>query len=469
MGNENFTAPLDQFSEYAMSVENEDYPKTDFSQFGFRGKIDHAAFSEAYDEALVQQPLFSSHLFERREGLLYQPYWVFDAEVPNKLQIVDCRHMAGPDPFDPMEFTTRYYAQRLRRRFDLAHEFPFNCSLLRVKDDKYIFSILYHHSAMDPAKAYKVITDLLARYHEKVTGKPPEWAKTLGMAALKRKGGLIKPVGFGKFVLGQLNDIWFQNNTSSLSKIACEQIKDYRKTKGRHSLRSVIDDPKLIAGLMARSEKNQATLNDLMLAVMRKTLTQWNRDRDQSAQRFRMMIITSLKGRTELSTKTAGADVSAINWVSKGHEDTDLDTLTQIFRDTRKQHLSQGLDILTNQLMKKVVSMSRIMPMRTRFKVMHAASQSVPCTYCLSNLGVVWPRYENGRPTMDSQILGAGDFVIDDIHSSASLGRSLEISVTTRTHNRRLYINFIMDRFRFRFHEAKALKDKFVEDLINAV
>ena len=41
------------------------------------------------------------------------------AEVKNRLIIEDCRHMAG-DPFDPMDFSTRYYAMKTRRRTSTA-------------------------------------------------------------------------------------------------------------------------------------------------------------------------------------------------------------------------------------------------------------------------------------------------------------------------------------------------------------
>jgi hypothetical protein len=80
----------------------------------------------------------------------------------------------------------------------------------------------------------------------------------------------------------------------------------------------------------------------------------------------------------------------------------------------------------------------------------------------------MWPRFEKGKATTDTIVKGAGDFEIDDIHSSASMGRSMGLGLTTRTHNRKFYLNFVGDRFRFRKAEMQKLVDLIVKDLINA-
>lgn len=466
MENKNFQAPLDPFSEYAFAAENDHYPKTDFTQMQFRGKIDTIALSEAFDQALTKVPMFSSHLQEKRVGWRYQPFWNYDPEVPNKLQVVDCRHLVK-HPFEPMEFSTDYYALRTRRRIDLSREFPFNCSLLRVSDDAWIFSILYHHCAMDPNKAYSLLTEMLAAYHEKVKGKPPEWAGSLGMAALKRGGALVKPIPMLNFAKEQLADVWIRNRAGLVSNIASEQIRDYKITKGRHSFRTFIDDPKLIKALFNRVKRNDATFNDLAFAVARKAITKWNEERGVGAERFRFLLITSLKGRMELP-KDAGAGLAGLNFVNIGQGHADLDTLIRFYRDTRSDQLRRGIDIQFYNTTCSIIRTLRLFPMSYRFALAGAIGQSIPCTFYISNLGVVWPKFVDGKPTMDSAVLGAGDFIIDDIHSSASLGRTVGMGLTMRTHNRRLYLNFVADRFRFKYDEAKELSNRMINDLISA-
>ncbi len=458
--------PLDPISDYMMAIESDDYPKTDITQMQFRGKIDFAALAEAYQEALKHVPLFSSHLCEVRRGWRYFPHWVYDKETPNRLKAVDCRHMVK-QPFDPMEFTTEYYAANIRQRINLGREFPFRASLLRIYDDTYLFSMVYHHSIFDGAKAYRVWTKMLSSYHEKVKGRKPDWANSLGMAALRRREGLIKPVSRLKFFCEQLGDVWVRNRAGVVSHIATESIRDYRLVKGRHSIRAVIGDPLLQKGLFDRAKRNRATFNDLVYAVVLKTLAGWNEDRGVSSERFRFMLVTSLKGRMELPADV-GAGLSFLNIVCADRQKNDLDSLIRYYRDYKKRQLAEGSDILLFHSLCELVRRLRMLPITLRHKVIQPISNSFPVTFYLSNVGVVWPRFENGRPTMDSEILGAGDFEINDLHSSVSLGRSMGLGLTIRTHNHRLNFNFVADRFRFKKHEAQTLVDKIMNNINNA-
>jgi hypothetical protein len=459
--------PFDPFSEIGLGAENDDYPRVDFTQMQFEGTVDIAALSEAYSEAVNLVPIFCSHFKDERKGLTYFPVWIRNTEVPNSLQIVDCRNMVR-EPFDPMEFSTEYYALRMRRRIDLTGEFPFSASLLQIADNKYIFSVVYHHSALDPSKAYLVFTHMLSAYHEKVKGEKPEWADSIGMAALKRSGGFIKPMPMMKYLKDQAYITWIKYGPGVIRHIASEDFRDYRQVKGRHSLRAVIDDPRIIRGLFSRAKRNNATLNDLIFAVARKVLTQWNDEHDTDSDHFRFGLITSLKGRMDLP-ENAGAGISVINLISSRQDGLDIDLLTGLFRDLRIAQLRDGTDIRFYGIVREMVRALRLFPLYIRKRFLHIFSLSSPITFYLSNLGVVWPRFKDGRPTSESAILSAGDFVINDFHSSPSIGRGIGFGMTLRSHNQRLYINFVCDRFRFRKHEAQELAKRLVDGLIDAV
>ncbi len=466
MGNEDYRAPLDHFSEYAMSVETDDYPKTDWTQMQFKGPIDYAAFSQSYDEALAKVPVFNCNLTERRKGLFFDPQWVFNRDVKNRLVIEDCRSWSG-EPFDPLEFSTAFHGARMRRRIDVRKEFPFRTFLVRVKDDVHILSIVYHHSVMDPAKAYTVVTTTLAHYHERVTGKKPEWAKALGMAMLKRKEGFIKPISMLTFAKDQLTDVFIRNTNRSVANIATRRILPPPDCMGRYSLRSIIEDPGVLAGLLKRAAHNKATLNDLLFACARKVITRWNQERDASTERFRFMLITSLMGRMALG-EGAGAGLSGLNFVSRDHADADIDTITCFFRDVRKEQLRRGVDIQFYHTLRKIVQTFRVFPLRIRRNFVRPIIQRVPCTFYLSNLGTVWPKIVDGRQTMDSVVKGAGNFIIEDMHSSASISQNLGLGLTVRAHNQRFYLNFVCDRFRFERDEAQELTGRIIKEVINA-
>jgi hypothetical protein len=92
MSRPDFKIQMDQFSEYALLLEDDDYPKTDFTQLQFRGKIDRAALAEAYEEALAQVPIFSANLIHERVGAFNIPFWVPNPDLKNRMIFEDCRH-----------------------------------------------------------------------------------------------------------------------------------------------------------------------------------------------------------------------------------------------------------------------------------------------------------------------------------------------------------------------------------------
>ena len=456
-----FAVPVDPFSEYAMALETDDYPKTDFTQFGFRGPVDVEALSESYREALALVPTFSCHLRATRRGARYVPYWFRNAEQPaNHLVVEDCRHRVNGD-FEPMEFSTRFHARRTARRIDLTREFPVTCYLIRVRDDQHIFSILYHHSVVDGRKVFRLMNAMLAGYHRRVTGRAPAWADAPGMTALVRDGA-VTPPAFRDFAREQLADLF--TGTARVAYVAGTGPRDVH---GRYSFREVIDDPGLLKGLRARVRANEATLNDLLLAVARVAIGQWNDVRAAARERMRFMLITSLHGRTPLA-EHGGAGVSALNFLSEGHGRADLDALVRFFRDRRTDQLARGIDVAYHRTMARMVSALRVFPLDARRAAVRAVAERVPCTFYLSNVGVLWPKVVDGRPTGDSAVLGAGKFRIDDVHSSASVARNIGMGLTCRTHDRRFYLNFVADRWRFTKDEAQGFARHFRKTLEDA-
>ena len=466
-----FEKQMDPFSEYAFLVEDDDYPKNEVSMIQLKGKVDEGAMALAYREAMKKMPVFSSHLEERHIGMSYVPVWVFDPEVENRLVVEDCRHMIEGE-YDISLFCERYFAPFMRRCLDLKREFPFYCFLLRVQDDTYIFAIVFHHSALDPVKVFTVLNEMLGRYHEAIKGQWPEWASagSHGAEMRKKTGVMIKPLSLTQFAKEQLSDVWIKNRKGMINPLATSKIEDYRKVKGRYSFLKIIDDTALIQAMVDRAISAGCTLNDLIMAVCRKTFSEWNIEHDQPHDRFRMMITTSLHGRMQLP-KDSGAGLAGINMVSAGHGNADLDTVMQFFRDQRNHQLKRGVDIRFFTTLNSIVKAMRLLPLKTRTRLIRPIVAGIPVTLNLSNLGSVWPKeiFPDGRQSLDSRITEVGDFRIELFHSSISIARNLDTLITMRTHNRRLTLSMVFDRFRFRREEGAKLSGRLYDNLENAL
>jgi hypothetical protein len=236
---------------------------------------------------------------------------------------------------------------------------------------------------------------------------------------------------------------------------------------GRHGLRAIIDDWALAEALMKRAKRNQASLNDLLLAVATRFMRRWNHERAAATDYFRLLLATSLKGRTPLPEHT-GTGLSALTMMARGRAADDLDAGIAYFRDYRRSALEQRLDVKAWAWMSQWYSLLRVLPLSVRMRHLAPQLTRTQIGFNLSNVGVVWPKIVDGRATYDSVILGAGELVIEDLHSCPTFGPHTDLGLVTRMHNRRLYFNFVCDRFRFREPEARELVADFMAELIAA-
>ena len=166
-------------------------------------------------------------------------------------------------------------------------------------------------------------------------------------------------------------------------------------------------------------------------------------------------------------------DAQCSDLVAIGGEDLHLvrtfDEMMSWFKEKRVELLKSKFDVRFNKWAALYTSQTRFLPFPVRRRLWRQVLKSIHLSVYLSNLGVVWPKIVDGKPTMESQVLGAGDFLISDIHSSPSIGPNIGVGMTVRTHNRRTYINFVCDRYRFREEEAKELVAHIQSGLLNSI
>ena len=336
---------------------------------------------------------------------------------------------------------------------------------MRIFPNRWILSIVYQHSVVDPNKAYRVLTSLMALYHEKVTGSPPAWVDAVGMASLKADDknlwsapwhtGLSFPINYYKSIVSHTG--WRRSQGRiKISPIASASVKDYRLLKGRHGLRLVFDDWDFIQALLQRARRQQASLNDLLMAVGQAVFRNWNQERGVSSDWFHFVLASSLKGRMKIPD-TVGTGLSALSFVSPAKAAKSMDQTMRFFRDYRKDLLKKRFDLMAYEWASRWYSLLRIIPFEIRRQNLAKMLTASPITFNLSNVGVVWPKIVDGRPTHDSVVLGTGNLEIEDIHSCPTFGPKTSLGLVVRMHSRRLYMNFVCDRFRFTDDEARAL------------
>lgn len=437
-------------TEFALAVESDAYPKTDFSQLQFRGKLDTQAFVQAFNEIIPSMPIAQSVIEQRREGAHYKTYWIHQLDRPNHLHVEDCRHMVKR-PLDPVAFISDYHATRSMKRLNLFEEYPIQFFLLRIADDVHLFSMVYHHVAVDAASGYAVIKDILVRYHEKVTGKAPAWSQAPSItSAVVRSGKVAQSQPAMEFIKEQLGDLFF-GSRGKVSQIASKEI---RNVLGRRAYRASFGDPEFMAGAKAVAKHNEATLGDVFAATISRTIAAWDRDYGLDKDKIRALLAANIRNR--MPKFEGGVALSGLMININSPDRLDLDTVVRHFRDNRIDQMNRGVDIAYHNMLTTLAKSMRWLPLNVRGKFA-SGFLSIPVTFILSNMGVMWPEIKNGKPTGRSAFTRVGGFEIDDVHSSVSLSPDVGMGMMCRTLGDKFFINFCFDRLRFNRQEAVEL------------
>lgn len=450
--------PMHIAAEFGLAVENDGYPKTDYSNLQLRGNLDTQAFVEAFNEVIPNMPITRSLLEQRREGMQFKLYWVPQDDRPAQIHVEDCRHRVK-HPLNAIEFMAEYHQERVYRRLDLFKEPPLQFFLVQLTDEIHMLSMIYHHIAVDAGSAYVHIKDILARYHEKVTGEMPYWKDARSITSALSEVTEVKSLSATAFLKEQAQDL-FLSSQARVSQVATKQIGIQ---KGRYCYRYIFDDPRFMEGVKIFARRNNATFGDILAASMTRSISKWDRDKGSQKDQIRSLLAVNIRNRVP---SLAGENVALSGLMVKltSPNRMDLDQVVQVYRDHRIDQLNRGVDIAYYKMLHTVAKSMQWMPLRVRRRVAGSLF-SLPITYIMSNMGVMWPEVVKGKSTGQSLFTRAGGIEIDDVHSSPSLTKDVGMGMQCRTLGNRFFLNFVYDRFRFSKEESQELSDRMNEDL----
>lgn len=449
-------------AEFALAAEEPSYPKTDNSQLQLRGPMDAAAFTAAYNAVIPDFPITQSIIEEQQHGLNHRLYWVRQPDrigaPPNPLQWADLRDRAR-EGYDPVQLTQDFHQERTSRVRDLGREFPILFYMLRLQDEVHVLSMVYHHIAVDAASGYELLKRILADYHERVTGKAPPWAHSASIASQAADRAKAKAPPAIRYLRDQLS-AYYLKSQRDISQITTTRRPDLL---GRHCYRAIFEPDGSFGAMKRLAKRHGATLSDVLLASISRTIGAWDRERGASARSQRCLLVVNSRGRIP-ETANESIALTGLALEVTAPDARGLGAVVEHFRDVRTAQWEAGVDVANFKLLDAIAKSTRLMPKQARYFVARRATQ-VPVTFLLSNIGIMWPEVKGGRMTGRSELTEAGGLVLDDVHSSPSMAKEIGLGVIARTLGGRLFINYSADRWRFPSEQARELTDKISADL----
>ncbi|MDD4240701.1 MAG: hypothetical protein PHG54_04660 [Smithellaceae bacterium] len=442
--------PLNPSAELFLIWERDGFPSTGWTAFLFQGACDAAALEKALHNTLPLAPVFSSRLVISSRGLWQTLCWQPDDEFC-PLSVTDLRHLKEK-PNDMEEWIQqRMEPTLLRYRRDLMEDFPLRFFLFLLPENSGFFAVSWHHCAMDGGGLYDYLRELFSDYHRLVTGSRPSWSSVAAIHSQAKTAVDARPPRLGPVIKEMLAQAIRYPVFRSTQIIGVPEA-----SAGRRMIRCYDDDPLAQKALRDRSRRSGGTVSDLCLAAAKLALQEWNENRGCPPNIMHHMLAVNQRPR-RTGNQTAGHSIplSAVVIPSRPEDRKDPQALLDHVIRYRKRLIEDRVDVALKWLSTTAMKAGRILPVALRYPVLRPVLD-YKISFSLSNVGVVWPKIAEGKPTGETEIDRIGGMEFLDIYTSLGVTYNNPLAMTLRTFRGRLSFIFSASRERISDKDAQA-------------
>ncbi|MCZ7586024.1 MAG: hypothetical protein M5R36_23350 [Deltaproteobacteria bacterium] len=420
--------PLGPVTEAMHTLGTGGVARSGFCSMTLKGRMDDEAMKAAIVQVYKEFPALACRVGERRHGLLHRLDRIPLDSVP-ALGVMngyadDLQGLSYNDALDRL--LEPYYL----RGIDVHNEAPAQFYLAHFPDNHHAMVNYFHHIGSDAGTMMKLIARTFAIYHELVKGEPPDWAQTKGMtSSVARRPPRLHPVS----VIRRMRAEAARLKDHPLIRMV---DPDRIRTAHRYVVRRTLTEDETSA-MAATAKRLGMTVNDFvsvacvraideLLGTPEGTLSFW----------IPVNLRATVKDHHGRMNFASAVNVDLIR-----EERKDREKLGALFVERRKAHMTGATAETNLRLLRLLLGLSHLFPERVRGprlkKLFHA-----PMSFMNSNVGVLWPRFDNGKLTTDSVMTCAGDCEILDYDVNFSTDESLGHGLVAYTYRKRFTLNF---------------------------
>ena len=371
------------------------------------GPFDEQAAKLAVQRTAEKYPRVRSCIKEISEKGKRRLAWEHRPDLPAQ---VFSTHLENTDPNAPiLERLLNHLAPRLDRPWDLFMEPAIEFHLVRVTPNHHIIGPVLHHVAADAGTASEVGRDFLSNYHEILRGQKPDWGLQPEAISTSRKR-LVKIkksrasdfLGEARETLGNM----FEKPTLPVGNGSPGDQRQFQ-IKREFSIEETERIVKISAG-------KGVSLVDLLAACSNMAIDQWNDARGVSRGILTTSMSVNMKGRFRgFHTDNNSA---LLFFKSAPHERENTRSFMRSLSLARIKQFRNNKDFKFYRDVSRMTTTFRLLPFRLKSPIVHFLMQKHQFSVAITMLGVMWPAFRNGKPTMESCLTETGNVSITAVH-----------------------------------------------------
>jgi hypothetical protein len=450
---------LDPLSEMMVLSSYKNTKNLIITAIELKGILDEEALDAAVQKAATRFPQFLSRIRELRESGKFYLAWKHDPTGRVPFTVLEASGEGALQ--SPLVRCLRSIRPILDRNRNLFDEFPAEMCLFRISRDHVIFVPVIHHVAADGGTASEFGRELLANYHESMTGRRPDWAASTPAIAGARKRLVALKQRSWRDILKESREAI--NNVRE--KATFPQGKGHRDDATQHQVKKLlsVEETENVAKQCTRKGHS---LVDVLVAAVNLATDQWNAMRNVPSGILTTSLSVNMKGRFEHFCKFNNSGL--IFFKSSPDQRLNLSAYTRSIALTRIRHFRNHMDYQFFRNVSKMTSALRILPFSARRRVVNFLMQRHQFSLAVTLLGAIWPEVRNGKPTANTCFSRTGDVDITEVHGMGyKLLSNTPLLLIVYTYKNQLNFMLAASGFLFTREESEQFLDLIVGQVLD--
>ena len=371
------------------------------------GPLDKEALNLAVQRATRNFPRFVSRIREVRERTRHYLVWDHDPNMIVPLRTLDVTR-SGPSKLVADNFIQRIIPA-LDRDWDLFNEPPAEIHILRLSEDRHIIAPVIHHAVADAGVASEFGRQVLAHYHENVTGQKPDWpCQQRALSSSKKKMAHPRGSNLRNLLAGlrEATKHLFEKPTLPLGNGSAPDRQE-------HHLKQVMSVQETEWILRLCTEKG-ISLVDISVAGINLAIDEWNRARDVTPGILTTSISVNMKGRFQGFEKANNSAVMVFK--SRPEERRDPHAFASGMALKRRKYFDKHMDLKFFQNISRMTSALRIFPFPVRRRIVNVLINRCQFSAAVTLLGTIWPQGNYENPSANTCLTSTGGLEISEVH-----------------------------------------------------
>ncbi len=443
---------LDGMSEL-MVLSN--YPEAkNIMIFGFdvEGAVDTDAMNLALRNALPSFPEFSSCVKESRINGERRLTWFQDSDFQPAFRLSNMETIDSSLGFQ--HSLLHSLDQSVEKDWDLLRTVPTEFHLIRLPSGRSSLLTLVHHAAADGWTLAAFYRELLAHYHNIVTGREPEWTHDYDhVSNVKNRMVQLKRTRWS-------DAVFFVKKSLSpyITRPTLPKGRGTPQEVGVHYAKSVLTPEQTDLVTKNVSRRGSAFI-DALVGGMASAVDKWNASLDIS-KLGAISICVTVQMRGRFGEAEVASNTSSFIVKLRPAERTNSELFSRLVSERRQEELDSLADVRAWLAGCSLADAVRVLPLAARQRIVHFVCQMPLIPILIAPFGMMWPETKGGRRTGDSYLKQAGGLNLTEFHAIPyKLGYRCPLILGAYTFRKRLNLQIMASASHFTGAETERFVD----------